>query len=218
MWCKHDVHPTDIMLGHQARLSTSDFSRHCPGFRKTETFSRCTRKMDARRMKKRRRGKSKEGLSGEVTCCPSYRKDGMMDGVWRQRSKDRGRLRLWRSDVAETGNGTLKNKYWVSFDSFDSWWEGKIRVFFCLTWFVRTKISDVRVRDRRVDLKLHWTQLPRWPPYQDNRLHMWQGSQAKGSSKVRPFCFCPPTGPGRRWGWDEPKAISPGKWSSNDFS
>lgn len=39
----------------------------------------------------RKEGGGKEGLSGEVTCCPSLEKDGMMDGAWRQRSKDKAK-------------------------------------------------------------------------------------------------------------------------------
>lgn len=54
----------------------------------------------------REEGGGKEGLSGEVTCCPSLEKDRMMDEAWQQRSKDRGRLRLQRSEVAVTGAGT----------------------------------------------------------------------------------------------------------------
>lgn len=49
-------------------------------------------------------GGGKEGLSGEVTCCPSLEKDRMMDGAWRQRSNNRGRSKLQRRQVAETGD------------------------------------------------------------------------------------------------------------------
>lgn len=53
-----------------------------------------------------REGEEKAGLSGEVNCCPSLEKDGMMDGAWRQRSNDRGRSKLHRKEVAVTSDGT----------------------------------------------------------------------------------------------------------------
>lgn len=78
MWRKHDVHPTDIRLGHQARLSTSDFSRHCPGFRETETFSRCT-KDGCQKKEEKKEGEKERGVKwrGDLL---SYLQKGRDDG------------------------------------------------------------------------------------------------------------------------------------------
>lgn len=74
----HNVLPTDVTLGHQARLSTTDSSRHCLASGELRLPAGALGRWMPRGGKEE--GGGKEGLSGEVTCCPSLEKDRMMDG------------------------------------------------------------------------------------------------------------------------------------------